>query len=77
MLSYQSVEKPFGRAGVTPVLEKNINNIAILVDGAPLVVFFSSDLDEDFIDKECVSIARVIAAQALCNLRPELDAPEA
>ena len=75
--SYQSAEKPLGCAGVTPVLEKNVNDIAILVDGAPLVVLRTSDLDEDFIDKECVSIARVLAAQALGDLRPKLDAPEA
>ena len=77
MPSYQSAEKPLGCAGVTPVLEKNVNDIAILVDGAPQVVLFTSDLYEDFIDKECVSIARVLAAQAPGNLRPKLDAPEA
>ena len=77
MPSYQSAEKPLGCAGVTPVVEKNVNDIAILVDGAPQVMLFTSDLDEDFIDKECVSIAGVIAAQALGNLRPKLDASEA
>ena len=35
--SYQSAEKPLGCAGVTPVLEKNVNEMAILVDGAPQV----------------------------------------
>ena len=54
MSSYQSAEKPPGCAGVTLVLEKNINDIAILVDGAPQVVSFTSDRDEDFIDKERV-----------------------
>ena len=58
-------------------MEKSVNDIAILFDGAPQVVLHTSDLDEDFIDKECVSIARVLAAQALGNLRPKLDAPEA
>ena len=77
MYSYQSAEKPLGCAGVTPVLENNVNDIAILVDGAPHVVLFTSDLDEDFIDKERVSIARVLAALALGNLKPKLDAPEA
>ena len=77
MPSYQSAEKPLGCAGVTPVLEKNVNDIAILVDGAPQVVLFTSDLDEDFIAKECVSIAWVLAAQALGNLRSILDSPEA
>ena len=75
--SYQSVEKPLGCAGVTPVLQKNIDDIAMLVDRAPQVMLFTSDLDEDFIDKECVSIARVLAAQSLGNLSPKLDAPEA
>ena len=72
MSSYQSAEEPLGCAGVTPVLEKNVNDIAILIDGAPQVVLFTSDLDEDFIDKECVSIARVLAAQALGNPSPNL-----
>ena len=77
MSSYQSAEKPLGCAGVMPVLEKKVNDIAILVDGAPEVVLFTSDLDEDFIVKDCVSIAWVLTAQALGNLKPKLDAPEA
>ena len=77
MTSDQPAEKPLGCAGITPALEKNVNDIAILVNGAPQLMLFTSDLDEDLIDNECVSIARVLAAQALGNLRPKRDAPEA
>ncbi|MEY9997642.1 hypothetical protein ABIE67_009761 [Streptomyces sp. V4I8] len=42
-------EEPLGGTGVTPGLDKNVEDVAVLVHGAPEVVDLSVDLDEDLV----------------------------
>ena len=73
----QPVEKPLGGPRIPPVLQKNIDDIPVLVDGTPQTTLLSADSDEDFIDVDRVAEPPMLTPQPRGEFRPKLDAPEA
>ena len=77
MTPYQPAEKPLGVRRIAPVLQKNFDDIPVLVDGTPQITLFPADPDEDFIDVERVAEPPMPTPQPRGEFRPKLDAPEA
>ena len=77
MTPSQPTKKSLGSLGVAPLLEKDIDDIPILIDGTPQAVLLAPDLDEDLIDIKRVAETSMLAAQAPSKLRPKLDVPKA
>ena len=75
--AYQSAEKPLGSPRNPSTLQKNIDDIPILVDRPPQIMLFAPDLEEDLVDIERVAESPMLATQPLGKSRPELDAPKA
>ena len=61
---------------VSSFLQRDINDLAILINGSPKVVLFASDLDEHFVQKVSVAESGVLAPQAFGKLRAEFVDPE-
>lgn len=75
MWLYQSIEKPLCCFGVSPLLDIDIDYLSILVNSPPKVVLLSVDLYENFINKECVTLALMTESQPLSISLAKLDAP--
>jgi hypothetical protein len=71
----KSPEEALRRVGITPGLNEDVENNAILVDGAPQIVLHALDPDEDFVHVPFVSRAAPAAAQAVGETRSEFLAP--
>lgn len=52
------------------------NYIPILIDGAPAIVMFASDLYEDLVNVECVAETLMLSLQPPSVCGSKLDAPE-
>ena len=61
MASQQPFEEAFRRRTITPGLEKDINDIAILIHSPPEVVLLAVDPHEDFVDVEGIAKASVFS----------------
>jgi hypothetical protein len=55
----QPLEKTFCSLAITPVLEKHVNHLTILIDCTPKIVLPALDLHKDLIDEEGIAIALV------------------
>lgn len=77
MTSNQPAEKPLGSPRIPSILHKYIDDIAILVNGAPQILLFSPDPEKDLVDIERISESPVFASQSPRELWSELGAPEA
>jgi hypothetical protein len=77
VIAYQSPEEPLGSSPISSVLQEYIYYLPILVNGAPEIVLFASDLHKDFIYVEGVTISLVSSFHATGVHSTELDAPEA
>ena len=55
MTPYQPSEKTLGDPAIPAILQKNIDDISILVHSTPQITLFPADSDEDFIDVERVA----------------------
>ena len=77
MPSQQTFEEPLSRSAIPAGLEIHIDNFSILVHSSPKVELLAINLDEDFIDVECVAVALVLSLQASGVYSAEFDTPEA
>lgn len=71
-----SEEAPSGRC-VPPLLEQDVDDLAILVDGPPQVPVLAPDPDEDLVHEDRVAVAAVPSPQSPRVPGSELVAPEA
>jgi hypothetical protein len=60
IFSKQSLEKPPGSCTVASCLKKYIDHLSVLVNRSPQILLPAADLHEDFVNKECISIALVL-----------------
>ena len=65
------------RRRIPSFLEQHIDDLAVVVDGAPQVSLRSLNPNEDLIDEEDVAVVPVPAPQSTRVQRSELVAPEA
>jgi hypothetical protein len=61
MFLNESLEKSHSCYAISPGLQKHINNFTILVYSAPEIVLLSTNLDEDFINEECITESLMLA----------------
>jgi hypothetical protein len=54
----QLLEEPLGSGAISSLLHQNIQDDAMLIDGAPQVVLHASDADEHFVEVPGVSWPR-------------------
>ena len=52
MTSDQPPEKPLRGPPIPPVLQQNIDNVAVLIDRAPQILQLTPDPDKDLVDIE-------------------------
>jgi hypothetical protein len=71
----QPSKKAFGRIGIPPWLNENVEHDAVLVHGAPEIVLHSLDPDEHLIHVPLVPRSWPAAAQAICECLAKLLAP--
>ena len=48
-------EKSLGSSSVAPWLKQNVNDVAVLVDGAPKIMASTLDVDEHLIEQPVIS----------------------
>lgn len=63
-LSQQFAHEPAGGFSVATALNENVENEAVLIDGAPEPVFLAGDRDDDFVHVSFVASLRGAAADA-------------
>ena len=51
----QFAEETLGRLRVAPALDQDVENNSVLVDGAPEIVLFAADADEDLVEEPLVA----------------------
>ena len=73
----QLPEEALRRLGVASALDKDVEYMAVLVDGTPEVVRFTADADEYLIEVPFVSRARPAAPQRIGKRPAEAQAPVA
>jgi hypothetical protein len=73
----QVPEEALGGCRVSPLLKQDVDDLTVLVDGAPQIPLPTLDPDEDLVDEEGVAAAAVPAAQPVRVMGSELVAPEA
>jgi hypothetical protein len=71
----QPSEEALGGVGIAPVLNKDVEHNAILINGTPKVVLHALDPDEYFVEVPFVPGARSTAAEAIGKALAELPAP--
>lgn len=78
-LSFQQfAHQAFGRLGVSPALDENVEHEAILIDGAPKPVLFASDADDDLVQMPFVAEAAYgLLAKRVGELPSEFLRPQA
>jgi hypothetical protein len=72
----QAFEESLGSSSVPPNLQKNINNFAVLVNGAPEIVLLALDLHKNLIDVKCIAVTLVLSFQSPRIFGAKLDTPE-
>jgi len=60
---------------VPPALDQDIQHVAMLIDGAPQVVRFAADLDENLVQMPFVARLRPTLPQLIGVLLPDAQAP--
>jgi hypothetical protein len=68
----QPSEEALGGVGIAPVLNKDVEHNAILINGTPKVVLHALDPDEYFVEVPFVTGARSTAAEAIGKALAEL-----
>jgi hypothetical protein len=68
-------EEALGRATIAPILNKNIEDNTMLIDGTPEIVLYSLDSDKNFVHVPLVSRLGPAAAQAISENPAEFFAP--
>jgi len=63
--------------GIAPGLQDLVENIAIMVDGAPQPVLLAGDADHDLVEMPDVAKARALSPEPACVVRSELSGPAA
>jgi hypothetical protein len=71
----QLAQQPYGRLLVTPALNQDIENKALLVDRAPEPVLLASDGDRDLIEVPLVATARGSSADPVGKRPAKFQAP--
>ena len=72
LLLEEFAEQALGGPLVTPALDQNIENEAVLVDGTPEPMLLSGDADDDLIKVPFVATAGARRRMRLANSRPNL-----
>src|SRR5271155_5500466 len=75
LLLEELAEQAFGGLLVTPALDENIENEAVLVDGTPQPILFPGDADDDLIEMPLVATARGALTNAVGEFPAEFKAP--
>src|ERR671933_875901 len=73
----QLLEEALGRLGIAPALNQDVEDLAILVHGAPEIVQLAADADEDLVQVPLVARTRSSPAQLVGEGLSELEAPAA
>ena len=68
-------EKPFSSTFITPFLNKDIDHVIILIDGAPEIISNAIDRDENLIHKPHVAQSPLSFAKLTRVLRSEFKTP--
>ena len=68
---HELAEKPFSCAFVTPFLNKNIDDITVLIDSTPEIVTYAIDCDENLIQEPQITQAPLPLAKFSSVLRAE------
>jgi len=71
----KSPEEALGSVGIAPGLNKDIEHDAVLIDGAPEIVLYTLDPDEDFVHVPLVPRPWPAASHAVGEMRAEFLAP--
>jgi len=71
-----SIEKSLSSLGVSPFLEKHINDFTILIDRSPKIVLLAINFDEHFINEKCITISLMPFTQPRCIFRSKFVAPQ-
>ncbi len=69
-------EEAFGGFPITARLDENIDHVTILINGAPEILSFASDRDEDLVQVSRIAEATLPTLQATSVLRTKLEAPK-
>ena len=72
----QSLEETLCCLSIPVALQKQIHNVAVLVNCAPKIVLPALNLDEDFVNKESIAVTLVPTPKSPRILRAELDTPQ-
>ena len=75
LLFEQLTNKPCGCSTVAPSLHQDIENVAVLVDGAPQILTSPLDLQEDLVQQPVVARGRPLAPHVAGVVRPESATP--
>ena len=71
----QLAKEAFGSFFVAPALHQDVEDITILIDRSPEVVFFSTDSEYDLVHMPFVAATRATTAQFIGIRLPEFEAP--
>ncbi len=71
----QLAKEAFGGFPIAARLDENIDHVTILVNGAPEILSFVSDRDEDLIQVPCVTQPTLTPLQRASVFRAELETP--
>ena len=69
--------RPLGGLGVAPALDKDVEDVAVLVDGPPQILTTAVDRQEHLVEVPLVAGSGLAAAQAGREDRSELGATTA
>src|ERR1700733_8280153 len=71
----QTLEEPLGGFPITPLLDQNVEDDTILIDGAPQIMLNALDPDEYLVEVPLVARMGTTAAQAITKALAEFLAP--
>jgi hypothetical protein len=74
--SQQALEEVLCCLSVPTALYKHVHHFAVLVNCPPKIVLLPLNLDEDFVDKESITVALVPAPKSLRILWAKFDTPQ-
>jgi len=75
LTSHQSAEEPLGCMLIAARLQQNIDDITVLIHGAPKTLLLSVDSHENFIQMPGIAESSLFLLKALCIVGPEFPAP--
>ena len=76
MTLQQLAKESFRGLPITARLDENIDHVTILVNGAPKILTFASDRDEDLVQVPRVTQPTLTPLQSASVFRAELEAPK-